>query len=316
MATPGITLIVLYYLSLGSCFSRLPRTQSIPLFILLCSFFFFPIRSLLDKFKSESELVFLDVGQGSATFINLPDGKKILVDGGGPSSKKFNVGESVIAPYLWHRGFTRLDAILVTHPDADHYNGIPFLLRRFKPETLWINGEDGHDWRYQELLDIAKELHITVKKASAEDLILSGKGAKLRNINNPLQEIESERSNDKSVVLRFTDAAFTCILTGDISKKTEQALLQSNTDLHADILLAPHHGSKTSSSYSFLDAVNPEQIVVSAGRFRPEYFPSQQLREYCSNKPVPLLNTAEHGAIRVQITDREAKIELFTSAQQ
>lgn len=313
LATPGIVLIVFYYLSLGSCFSRRSHKQTIPLFVLLCTFFFFPPRSLLEKFSSESELIFLDVGQGSATFINLPGGKKILVDGGGSSSKKFNVGESVIAPYLWHRGFTSLDAILVTHPDADHYNGIPFLLRRFRPETLWINGEDSHDWRYQKLLDIAQELHISVKMVSGEDLILSGAGAELRSINNPLQKDERESSNDKSVILRFTDSAFTCILPGDISNKAEQTLLQSNVNLKADLLLSPHHGSKTSSSYTFLEAINPEQIVVSAGRFRPALFPSQQLKNYCKNKPTQLLNTAKQGAISVGIDDGKAIIKLFNS---
>lgn len=315
-ATPGILLILLYYLSLCSCFSKLARKHTVPIFILFCTFFFLPTRSFLDTFRSDSELVFLDVGQGNATFIRFPGGKKILIDGGGASSKKFNIGESVIAPYLWHRGVTDLDAILITHPDADHYNGIPFLLRRFKPETLWINGEDGHDLRYRELLDIAQELHITVKKASGEDMILSGQEAGLQNINNPLQEVAGESSNDKSVILRFTDDSFSCILTGDISTKVEEALLRKDIDLKATILLSPHHGSKTSSSYDFLEAIKPEQIVVSAGRFRPGHFPSPQLREFCKNKPTPLLNTAEVGAINVRIKDKQATIELFNFRKQ
>ena len=129
------------------------------------------------------------------------------------------------------------------------------------------------------------------------------------------QKDEGESSNDKSVILRFTDSAFTCILPGDISSKAEQALLQSNVNLKADILLSPHHGSKTSSSYTFMEAINPEQIVVSAGRFRPEHFPSQQLKNYCKDKPIQLLNTAQQGAISVGINDGQAIIKLFNSTK-
>ncbi len=298
--TPSIPLIFCYYISLAFCFSKFPLHTRIPFIFAVCVLFYFPPRSYLKTLDTNAELVFLDVGQGNATFIRFGDGKKILVDGGGAYSKKFNVGESVIAPYLWHEGFTHLDAILITHPDADHYNGIPFLLQRFRPEILWINGDSGHDQRYEDLLTLAKELNIRIQTVKGKQLLLTGKAAKLLSIPNPLQNNSNASPNDQSIIVRFSDGLFSCILTGDISTNVEQILLQNKELLQSDILLAAHHGSKTSNSHVFLNTVKPKQIIVSSGRFHPEFFPSKQLRTFCKEEQIPLLITAEHGAISVK----------------
>lgn len=302
-ATPSIPLILCYYVCLAFLFTSISKKITIPLFLLLSLLFLFPPRTFFHTFCTESELVFLDVGQGSSTLILLPGGMKILIDGGGTSSKKFNVGESVIAPYLWHRGFTRLDAILITHPDADHYNGIPFLLKRFQPETLWVNGDTGHDQRYIDLLNLADKFGIPITIARGnKQLTPRVATVTLDIIHNPLQDIDGSSSNDKSIILEFSDNGFSCILPGDISRKVEQQLLQNKT-LQTDILLSPHHGSKTSSSYSFLDQLNPKHIIVSAGRFQPAIFPSKALQDYCRKQQIPLLNTAVHGAITITVKD-------------
>ena len=193
LATPSIGLILLYYLSLALCFFPFPRKKTIPLFLLVCTLFFFPPRSFSDKFSTGSELVFLDVGQGSSSLILFPDGKKVLIDGGGASSSRFNVGESIIAPYLWHRGITHLDAIVITHPDSDHCNGIPFLLNRFRPDTLWINGESGHNQEYADLLDLARDLDIPIKQPENNEVILAAQNAVLQNIGNPFLDTSNKQ---------------------------------------------------------------------------------------------------------------------------
>ena len=215
-ATPSIALILCYYFAIFFCFSKYSLKFSIPLFFLVCILFFFPPRSFPRYFSTKSELVFIDVGQGSATLLTLPQGKTILVDGGGASSKTFDVGERVIAPYLWHRGIIQLDAILISHPDADHYNGIPFLLKRFRPEILWINGDSDYDQNYYNLLNLAKSMDIEIRKTENEMIVLKKKGAKLQNIANPFQNDEKASSNDKSLILRFSHGNFSCILPGDI----------------------------------------------------------------------------------------------------
>jgi len=309
-ATPSAGLVLCYYLALLLCLYKY-SAKTLFSFLLICSLFFFPPRSLLHSFKDTTELVFLDVGQGSSTFINLPHGRTILIDGGGASSRKFNIGESVIAPYLWHNGFTRLDTILISHPDADHYNAVPFLLKRFRPKTLWINGDSGHDQRYSNLLELAETLGTRIQICAKEQIIFAEDNIMLQNIHNPLQFDDSAVSNDRSIILRFSQDQFSCILSGDITRRVEQKLLQQGSNVEADILLAPHHGSKTSNSYSFLKKVNPRQIIVSAGRFRPDNFPSKSLRAYCSTNGIPLLNTATTGAITVSVENEKTTLSSF-----
>jgi competence protein ComEC len=309
-ATPSAVVIFCYYIAVLYCFKHF-NINRIFILLLTCSLFFFPPRSLLHFFSKNSELIFLDVGQGSATLVILPHGKTILVDGGGALSKKFNVGESVIAPYLWYRGFTSLDAILISHPDADHYSGIPFLLEHFKPKTLWINGDSGHDQRYLDLLTLANDLFIEVRQSGKEQIVGKSKEATLQAIYNPFQNDQAASSNDRSIVLRFTHGKFSSILSGDISKRVEEQLLLNRTTLQTNIFLSPHHGSKTSNSYPFLKEVKPQKIIVSAGRFHPENFPSGRLRIYCKQHAIPLLNTANLGAITAKFTNETITVTSF-----
>ncbi|AGF79834.1 DNA internalization-related competence protein ComEC/Rec2 [Desulfocapsa sulfexigens DSM 10523] len=323
-ATPAPTLIILYYLALFLYFMKFFRKTSLLLLSIVCCLFFFPPQSFFAKYSKESELVFLDVGQGSSTFLSFPGGRRILIDGGGSSSEKFNVGESIIAPYLWNKGITTLDAVVITHPDSDHYNGIPFILNRFRPPVLWINGSDGHEQTYQELLTLAEELKIRVKKPEENQILLAAEGAVLENITSPLHT-ESENyatgnrisSNDDSLILKFTasNKKLSCLFPGDISSKVEKELVENveGNRLQSSFLLSPHHGSKTSNSQLFLKNVNPWHIVVSAGSFRPLLFPSPQLRRYCKENDIQLLNTAETGALTIRTDGANTTIHRFIS---
>lgn len=317
--TPPVILILFYYLALALCLTRIPLRKTMPLFLGVCCLFFFPLQSLSERFATGSEITFLDVGQGSSSLLSFPGGKRVLIDGGGASSSRFNVGEQLIAPYLWQRGITSLEAIVITHADADHYNGIPFLLQRFHPQTLWINGSGGHDQEYDNLLSLARDLGIAIKTPEKNEILVESGQTKLINLGNPFLDTEhpllsqSLSSNDKSLILQFRGYGLSCLFPGDISQQVESILIRDQTDLHSSLLLAPHHGSKTSNSNPFLEAVNPEHIIVSAGRFRPLFFPSSQVREYCREQKIPLLNTAEIGAITVQAEEKKVEISSFFS---
>jgi competence protein ComEC len=321
-STPSLALILAYYVTLAFCFFYFSPKKSLPLFIAVCGLFFFQPHSFVDRYPTESELVFLDVGQGSSTLVTFPGGKKALIDGGGSSSGKFNVGESIIAPYLWSRGITHLDAVIITHPDSDHVNGIPFILQRFKPDTLWINGTDGHGQEYDDLLNLAGELNIEIKKPEKNQILMTDQGAILQNITNPFLDEKNNfpatigvSSNEESLILKFTgvNQKLSCLFPGDISQRVEGELTKSNGKkiLHSSFLLAAHHGSKTSNSPLFLNSINPEQIVVSAGSFRPLLFPSPELRSYCEEKDIPLLNTSEIGAITIRTNGDKVNIYHF-----
>lgn len=307
LPTPSPGLIVLYYAAIlvaifGTVVSKSTRILALGTWLIIVFLFFWPPAELLKGRITSSEITFLDVGQGSSTFLQLPTGKRLLIDGGGSESPTFNVGEDIIAPFLWQRGIKELDAIIITHPDADHYNGIPFLLQRFRPQTLWINDRSGHDREWRKMLALAARLHIEIKIPQRGELLIRGGEAELISLGDP-EEATGTRANDHSLILRYGQLgpaghdAPSCLFVGDINRKVEEQLVERELPLQSTILLSPHHGSSTSNSEEFLKAVNPKVIVVSAGRFRPDNFPNPKVRKRCDELGIKMLITAEQGAI-------------------
>jgi competence protein ComEC len=302
LPTPPPILITFYYATIiivisGTLINKTTRILAACSCFLGLFFFIMPLAELFKGQIKTSEITFLDVGQGSSTFLQIPAGKRVLIDGGNSSYRpEFNPGEHIIAPFLWHKGIKKLDAIIITHADADHYNGVPFLLQHFRPETLWVNELTGHDDAWRQMLALADRLHIQVKIPQPGEHLIKSEEATLINLGNPIEN-SSFQSNDRSLILRFEDRTLSCLFVGDISQNIEKQLVASNLPLQAKLLLSPHHGSSTSNSESFLKNVSPQTIVVSAGRFRPDHFPATEVRQRCAEMGIKLLTTASHGAI-------------------
>ena len=302
LPTPSPPLIVLYYATILIGISGILVTKTARLVGAFCCalilvLFVFPPAELLKGRITTSEITFLDVGQGSSTFLQLPTGKRLLIDGGGGmASPGFNVGEDIIAPFLWQKGIKQLDAIMVTHGDSDHFNGIPFLLQRFRPKVLWVNDRSGHDVAWRQMLALADKLQVEIKIPQQGQELIRGGEAQIVHLGIP-GESGGAGSNDHSLVLRFAHNNFSCLFAGDISFKMESQLVEEKTPLQSTLLLSPHHGSSTSNSEAFLKTVNPKTIVVSAGRFRPDNFPAPEVRKCCDELGINMLITAEQGAI-------------------
>lgn len=310
LPTPSPALIALYYAAslialAGIGVSKRAVACGISFWTLVVVLFFLTPAELMKSRITTSEITFLEVGQGSSTFLQLPSGKRLLIDGGGSESPSFNVGEDIIARFLWQRGIRRLDGIVISHADADHYNGIPFLLQHFRPDTLWVSDLVGHDWAYHKMLEYAENMGIQVLVPQAGDVLVQGGEAELVNLGNPV-EPEGAKSNDRSLILRFDHGGadnLSCLFAGDISDNVEARLVADNIPLQSTILLSPHHGSATSNSEIFLKAVNPKTIVVSAGRFKPDHFPAPEVRKRCEVMGITMLVTAEEGAITLSSED-------------
>ena len=313
LPTPSPLLIAVYYGALllliwGKGGKGGKRTAwSVFLLTLFC--FWMPPSELLKHFTKDSTITFIDVGQGSASLVEIPTGKRVLIDCGGQASPGFNTGEQVVGPFLWKKGFRGINAVIITHPDADHYNGLPFILEHFRPDTLWINGSAGHDTGYTELLDLAKALKIPIRTPVGDEVLLQAKGAEVSVIENPLVQAGRESTvsvNDRGLIVKFTDGTFSTVFPGDISKRVEALLVSDRPErLKAQILLSPHHGSSTSNSRAFLQAVHPEFLVVSAGIARKGIFPSRDLAEKAAMCGTKMLTTALSGCI-VSTTDGRA----------
>ena len=307
LASPPAWLTLLYYATLLLLIMRWHRDRKIwqpalASFAVIVLFHVFPPYEVTARLKRDLTVTFLDVGQGSATLLEFPGGYRVLVDGGGSSASSRTVGETVIAPFLWHRGITRIDQLVVTHPDADHYNGIPFILSQFSPDSLWISRLAADD-QFSQLISQAQDARLQVSTPTDGEELAIGEGG-FRCIRNLATRGAGDSmikgsSNDAGLILQATLGSFDVLLPGDISRKMERQLIVEGRELTSTVLLAPHHGSKTSNSAAFFSAVAPEYLVVSAGRKTTGHFPHPGLQRQCEEAEIRMLTTAGDGTVRI-----------------
>jgi competence protein ComEC len=224
------------------------------------------------------EVTYLDVSQGDSIFIDLPNGKYILIDGG-PYSGRFDTGKSVVAPFLEYKGVDKLDFIISTHPHNDHAGGLTYTVDNFSVNEV-ITGSYGLTTpTFEELLKRLNKRGIKYYDAQ-EGTIMKDGDIELEILGPSSFDLsgdEDSRMNNNSVVLKvkYKDASF--LFTGDIHEETEYKLIDSGKDLKATILKVPHQGSKTSSSWEFLRAVQPTVGIISVGWMNMYNHPSPSI---------------------------------------
>ena len=265
----------------------------------------------LTEHPAASRVVYLDVGQGSATFLQMKSGRTILIDGGSRTSSRFNAGERIIAPFLWKNRRWRIDDLIITHPHADHFNGMAAVIRHFAPKRLFVNGrtEDGEKG-YRELLALARSKGVTVIVPAARETLADGNNEVLvcLGTNGLPRPDKSMTANDHSLVILYRDGLSRFLFPGDISRTGEAMLVHGGMPLAAEILLAPHHGSSTSSSPAFISSVDPDLIIVSASRLSAGRFPDTNNLRQWHDRAIQVLVTAENGTIDCRSNGREIMV--------
>ncbi|MBE2219924.1 MAG: DNA internalization-related competence protein ComEC/Rec2 [Anaerolineae bacterium] len=239
-------------------------------------------------------VAFLDVGQGDAIFIQTPTGRQILVDGGFfPSVLNNQLGRQM--PFWDHH----LDMLVATHPDADHVAGLVELFDRYTIDQLITDGgEMGDSEIYDALLLAAKENEAVLHVAQAGEVIEIGDGVRLE-IVHPGAHFATEDRNDNSVSIRLVYGDFSLLLTGDAEEPAEQAMLAQARPLNSLVFKAGHHGSRTSSSMPFLEVVQPQIIIVSAGVDNRFGHPHPEVLARAQAIGATVLRTDELGTIEV-----------------
>lgn len=248
-------------------------------------------------------VTFLDVGQGDAAWIEMPDGKTMLIDGGGAYGH-FNLGRLAVAPYLWNTGHWRIDYLVASHPQLDHMGGLGYLASKFKIGELWTNGMESDADFYKQFRRIISARGIPEKRITSDDLPLDLDDARIRPLH-PEPSGSFVSVNDQSLVLRIEYKREAILFTGDIERPAERELLEREGLLHSTVLKVPHHGSRTSIDADFLSRVDPAIAVISVGENNPYRHPSAE-------------TVAAYEALKTRIyrTDRDGAVIFATDGIQ
>ncbi len=260
----------------------------------------------------------LDVGNGSANLIELPRGKVMLIDGGGFADNSiFDVGRSIVAPVLWIKKITRIDYLVLSHPNSDHLNGLLFMAQYFKIGEVWQTGWAADTQGFHQFQQIISQQKL--KAPAWVDLprhqLVNGVAIDLLW---PPAEPDTPTAwpdtNNQSVVLKLTHGLNSILFPGDIERPVETAMIRKNSvKLDSTLLVAPHHGSRTSSSQLFLEAVSPQTVIVSSAPWGRYPFPHPVIRERYQRLDFDILETARQGAVTIDF--KKSAVFLKTEKQ-
>lgn len=253
-------------------------------------------------------IAMLDVGQGDATAVIVPDGRALLVDAGGLVGTSFDVASRVVLPSLRALGVRRLHALVLTHGDPDHVGGAAVLLRRLPPQAVWEGVPVPPDPVRRALIAAAESQGIVWRTVRPGDIDRMG-GVDIRVLHPPEPEWERQRvRNDDSVVLAVRYGDVSILLPGDIGHEAEQSLIPLLNRAPIVVLKAAHHGSATSSSDAFIDAIRPAAVIFSAGRNNRFNHPAPVVVERFRSRGVEMFNTADDGAVFVETDGRSVSV--------
>ncbi|MFZ5364084.1 MAG: ComEC/Rec2 family competence protein [Patescibacteria group bacterium] len=241
------------------------------------------------------EVNFFDVGQGDAILIKTPDHQRILIDGG-PSNAVLNkLGENL--PFFEKE----IDLVILTHPHADHLDGLIEVLKRYKVKKILTTGVVHTTPDYLVWLEEIKNQNIPVEIAIAGKMFDFGGGVEMEIFYPPedLTGKSAEDLNDTSIVGKLIFGQTSFLFTGDAEKEAEEKMIASGFDLKSDVLKIGHHGSRNATSENFLETVNPKFAVISVGENNSFGHPNPTIINRLERVGVEIFRTDEEGDIKI-----------------
>ena len=258
----------------------------------------------------------IDVGQGDSLLVSFPDSKLMLVDAGGvlsfgrSSKPRFDIGEDVVSAYLWRRSIRKLDVVALTHAHDDHARGLPTVIENFHPSELWT-GATPKSTIWSDVLAKASQEHVKVLPMGAGRSFEFG-GTRVEVLSPPANYVPQEvPKNNDSLALRITYGRRSFLLTGDMEEPMEQRLISYAAPIRADVLKVGHHGSNTSSTEPFLDAVAPSFAVISDGYANPFHHPHPEVLSRLAAHRTGVYRTDQQGLITIRTDGSRLYIETY-----
>ncbi|MEN8263391.1 MAG: ComEC/Rec2 family competence protein [Nitrospirota bacterium] len=289
---------------------RKVQLRFLPFIFVICLYIISPHQS-----GNKLRVTFLDVGQGDAAVIELPDGKVMLIDGG---INEPDMGRRVIAPYLWSEGIRKLDYMVLSHPHSDHFGGLDYIVENFDVGEVWSNGRAVYEVGgfFRKISD----RDIPYKTLSRGDFLERDNYSV--HVFHPYDEFYASSArgavsgqNSDSLVLKIESGDMSVLFTGDIEMEAEDNLVHLSEWIESDIIKVPHHGSSTSSSREFISAVNPEIAVISAGRNNPFKHPHKETLARYRTEGVRLIRTDIDGAVAIMAEDYNYIVKTYKDSK-
>jgi len=230
------------------------------------------------------ELHFLDVGQGDSTLVILPNNKTMLIDAG-----KREYGTSVVN-YIKKLNISKIDYLVMTHPDADHIGGMSTVINNFDIGTIYMSDVTSTTKTFEDLLLNIDSKGLTISTLKANDIILESDDFNVTLLS-PIKKYSD--NNDMSLVIHITYMNNSFLLMGDAGTKVENDILNSNSNIIADLIKIGHHGSSYSSNTKFIEKVSPQFAIISCGKDNQYGHPSSQILEILEKNGVKVYRTDE-----------------------
>jgi competence protein ComEC len=304
------------------------RAAATAFLVLLCVILLHPLSA--GRPAGRLRVDFLDVGQGDAALVTMPDGTTLLIDGGGrpafnsaarpdeeTEAEPFepdvrSIGERVVSEYLWWRGLDHVDYILATHADADHIDGLNDVARNFRVRAAFVARSPRRDTEYERFAQTLLAEGVPVLRLGRGDTLRFGAVTADVLWPAPSDSADAPSNNNDSVVLRLRLGERTFLMTGDIERESEEALVAAHDGLLAsDVVKVAHHGSKTSSTEAFVGATHPSLAVISVGLTSPFGHPRPQIVERWRGSGAEILTTGRRGTITISTDGQDLKVETF-----
>jgi len=305
-----------------------PRVAALAFLVLLCVILAHPMSA--GRPSGRLRVDFLDVGQGDCALVTMPDGTMLLIDGGGlpffrpivrtregMEEEPFepdvrSIGERVVSEYLWWRGLDRVDYILATHADADHIDGLNDVARNFQVRAAFVARAPRRDTEYARFAQTLTNEGVPVFMIGRGDTLRFGPVAAevLWPAHN--ESIDAPSTNDDSVVLRLRFGERTLLMTGDIERKSEAALVAARDEqLPSDVVKVAHHGSKTSSTEAFIAVTHAKLAIISVGLTSPFGHPRPEIVERWRASGAQVLTTGQRGTITISTDGEDLRVETY-----